>query len=53
MPCHMPCALCSGPFRFDCAGAGRWVYSRDGHDLVQQLQDEMGVLTGSPLQMEA
>ncbi|PNW75721.1 hypothetical protein CHLRE_12g538350v5 [Chlamydomonas reinhardtii] len=41
----------SGPFRFDYEG-GRWRYSRDHHDLLLQLQEEIGGLVGRPLQLE-
>ncbi|KAG2485050.1 hypothetical protein HYH03_016148 [Edaphochlamys debaryana] len=41
----------SGPFRFDFA-SGRWVYHRDGRDLVRQLEEEVGGLVGAPLRLD-
>ncbi|GIL52553.1 hypothetical protein Vafri_8379 [Volvox africanus] len=41
----------SGPFRFDYVD-GRWVYNRDGRDLVQQLEQEIGSLLRSELHLE-
>lgn len=37
----------SGPFRYDFAGAGRWVYSRDGRELHEQLTTELRQLLGA------
>lgn len=36
----------SGPARYDWQ-AGRWVYKRDGHELLQQLSQEMTQLLGT------
>ncbi|GLI68093.1 hypothetical protein VaNZ11_012418 [Volvox africanus] len=41
----------SGPFRFDYLD-GRWMYNRDGRDLVQHLEQEIGSLLRSELQLE-
>lgn len=40
----------SGPFRFD-YHEGKWVYSRDGHELLQQLQQELQGLLGDAPQL--
>jgi frataxin-like iron-binding protein CyaY len=37
----------SGPFRYDFAGEGRWVYSRDGREMHEQLRDELRQLLGA------
>lgn len=37
----------SGPFRFDYAGGGRWVYSRDGRELHRQIAEELLALLGA------
>lgn len=37
----------SGPFRYDYCGSGRWVYSRDGREMHEQLQEEMERLLGA------
>jgi len=42
----------SGPLRFDPAPGGRWVYRRDGRDLVHQLEQEIGGLVGRPLSLD-
>ncbi|GIL79730.1 hypothetical protein Vretimale_12373 [Volvox reticuliferus] len=41
----------SGPYRFDYVD-GRWIYNRDGRDLVQQLEQEIGALLRSELHLE-
>ncbi|PNH09606.1 Frataxin, mitochondrial [Tetrabaena socialis] len=41
----------SGPFRFDYSD-GRWLYSRDGRDLVRLLQAEITGLVGAELKLE-
>ena len=40
--------MCSGPLRYDYLSSGRWVYHRDGRDMLRMLQDEFRQLTGSP-----
>lgn len=36
----------SGPFRYDLIG-GRWIYARDGHDMVDKLRSELTELVGT------
>ena len=35
----------SGPMRYDLVG-GRWIYARDGHDMVERLRDELSAIVG-------
>ncbi|MEW5317859.1 MAG: hypothetical protein WDW38_009123 [Sanguina aurantia] len=42
----------SGPFRFDHTPEKRWIYSRDGRDLVKVMQEELCSLLGAPLSLE-
>lgn len=35
----------SGPMRYDLVG-GRWIYARDGHDMVERLRDELTAMVG-------
>jgi len=42
-PPHPP----SGPFRYDYAGDGHWVYCRDGRELHKQLVQELEQLLGA------
>lgn len=42
----------SGPFRYDHQPGGRWVYHRDGRDLVKQLQQELKGLLGQAPALE-
>ncbi len=42
----------SGPFRFDLQpGSRRWVYRRDGRDLLHQLEAELKALTGKEVKL--
>ncbi|KAK9824181.1 hypothetical protein WJX72_008378 [[Myrmecia] bisecta] len=42
----------SGPARYDCAAGGRWLSSRDGHDLLERLAQEIEQLCGPPIDLE-
>jgi len=39
----------SGPVRYDLVG-GRWVYHRDGHEMLARLRDEVSGLVGAPFE---
>lgn len=39
--------LSSGPFRYDYTTGGRWVYHRDGRDMLKQIEAELEGLLGA------
>ncbi len=41
----------SGPLRYDYCN-GRWVYHRDGRDMLGMLQEELTQLCGIPVDLE-
>lgn len=48
---HWLSVNCSGPVRYDIID-GRWVYLRDGHDMLERLESEFVGMFKEPLGLE-
>ena len=48
----LPGYACSGPSRFDWdVATNGWIYKRTGVNLVQLLEEEIGELCGTPVEL--